>query len=157
MRLLFGHDAAVGEWVASRIPHVGSSANLGPFVAIGVCSDKLEAGVVFHNYVQSYGNIEVTCAADSSRWLTSRLATGIMHYPFYQLGCQRVTALTPRKARPARQFLEKFGFRQEGVVRRGFGSDDMFVYGLLRSEWENARINRGRVGGKENASGSAAG
>ena len=60
-------------------------------------------------------------------------------YPFDQLACHRLTAITPKKARAARRFLDHFGFKREGVVRRAFGEDDAIVSGLLKAEWERSR------------------
>ena len=63
----------------------------------------------------------------------------IYDYPFDQLGCGRLTAVTPRRARAARRFLDAFGFKREGLVRQGFGDDDAVISGLLKREWEASR------------------
>lgn len=119
----------------------------GPCEAIGVVdgADNLVGGVVFNNYQPHNRNIEASFAATRADWLTPRLLTGILAYPFYQLGCQRITSLTPKKNRRARQFLEKFGFKLEGNVRRGYGDDDCIISGLLESEWRCHRFNRSRI------------
>ncbi|HXQ10980.1 MAG TPA: GNAT family protein [Caulobacteraceae bacterium] len=78
-------------------------------------------------------------ASETPRWLTRNLIRQILSYPFDQLGCQRITAITPKKARAARAFLDHFGFKREGVVRRGFGSDDAIISGLLKREWMRSR------------------
>lgn len=149
-----GQDADVARWVADRIPHMGPAGSFGACAAIGVVSEAGEplAGVVFNNWLPDWGNIEASFASVSSRWLTKSLIRGIMHYPFGQLGCQRVTALTPRLARPARRFLDTFGFKREGLIRKGFGSDDMVVSGLLKDEWLNSRWMRQR--GQEHTTGT---
>ena len=36
-------------------------------------------------------------------------------------------SLTPKRAKEARRFIDVFGFKREGVVRRGFGDDDAIV------------------------------
>ncbi len=140
MKLLLGHDEAVAAWVASRIPGV---SDFGPAAAIGVIDSAgtLVGGVVFHEYQPQWKNISVSFAADRPDWLTPKLVRGIMRYPFDQLECGRITCATPKKNRRARQFLEKFGFRIEGNVRRGFGDDDMIISGLLRNEWEENRFS----------------
>lgn len=141
MRLALGFDEDVARYVASRIPGV---TDFGPCSAIGVIDshDRVAGGVVFHDYQPQFGNIQVSFASERSDWLTPKLLRGIMNYAFGQLACVRITCLTPKKNREARQFLQKFGFQVEGKVRKGFGEDDCIISGLLRSEWENHRFNR---------------
>ncbi len=106
--------------------------------------DNLIGGVVFNAYQPQYRNIEVSFASIRSNWLTPNLVTGILSYAFDQLGCNRITSLTPKKLRKARQFLQKFGFKHEGTVRRGYGDDDTIISGLLASEWSQHRFNVSR-------------
>lgn len=137
----------VGSFVAQRIPHVMLSSAFGAYSAVGVVdeTDRLVGGVVFTNYQPDCKSIELSAAADDHRWLTRPVIGEILSYPFHQLGCQRLTAVTPRKAASARRFLEKFGFRREGLVRLGFGSDDAIITGLLRKEWDRSPLNLERV------------
>jgi len=146
MRLVLGQDRDVAAWVAARIAHMGASADFGPCAAIGIADEAGRAlgGVVFSNFQPGFRSIEVSFAAETSRWLTRPLICGILSYPFVQLDCQRVTAVTPRGARKARSFLDRFGFKREGVVRRGFGTDDAIISGLLRTEWLASRWSRSR-------------
>jgi RimJ/RimL family protein N-acetyltransferase len=136
----------VADWVGRRIAHVGTGEAFGPCAAIGVEAEdgRPLGGVVFSNWQPACRSIEASFAADGPRWLTRRLIGQILSYPFGQLDCQRITALTPRRATAARRFLEAFGFRREGLVRKGFGDDDAVVSGLLRREWETSRwVRRG--------------
>jgi RimJ/RimL family protein N-acetyltransferase len=57
-----------------------------------------------------------------------------MRYPFIQLGCNRITAITKAKNQPARAFLCRLGFHLEGVHPGVFLDDDAISYGLLRSD-----------------------
>jgi RimJ/RimL family protein N-acetyltransferase len=146
MRLVFGHDALVAGWAANRIPHVETADNFGPMTAIGVPDDdgKLGAAAVYHGYQERFRGIEISFACDHPRYLSRTIISGLLRYPLAQLSCQRVTAATPRKATSTRQFLEKLGFRREGVMRRGFGNDDAVVYGLLAKEWARSPFNLDR-------------
>lgn len=141
MRLVLGRDAMVATWVAHHIAHVGDVDGFGPCAAIGVESDDGQplGGVVYSQYQPAFRSIEISCAATSRRWLTRPLVRGIMSYPFDQLHCQRVTAITPRRNKPSRSFLETFGFKREGLIRKGFGDDDAVIYGLLEKEWRASR------------------
>lgn len=134
MKLVLGKDDLVGAFVAAQIPWV---EDFGPCAALGVeANDGTPVGgVVFFNYNPHYSSIEIAGAALRRKWLTLKLINEIMAYPFDQLKVGRITALTPRKATSARRFLEQFGFKREGLARRGFGTDDAVLYGLLASEW----------------------
>jgi len=145
LRLVSGpFSPLVAQWVADQIGH---GLDWGPCEAIGVVDkhDNLIGGVVFSNYRPDIGNIEASFAAIKANWLTPMLVTGIMQYAFGQLKCARITSLTPKRNRRARQFLQKFGFKQEGCVRLGFGDDDSIISGLLASEWAKHRFNRERA------------
>jgi RimJ/RimL family protein N-acetyltransferase len=136
MRFHFGDSQVISEWVAAHIPHVDGFEGA---ATIGILDDDgVPLGaVVYHEY---RGNdIQLSCAADSPRWLNRKALATIFRYPFVQLKCSRVTAMTPSKNTNTRQFLERVGFKQEGIMRQGFVSDDCVVYGMLRSEckWIN--------------------
>lgn len=137
MRLLFGSDQLVAQWVAQQIPHMAACPQFPPCVATGVVDSQYNpvAGVVFYNHQPLFRTIEIACAANTHRWLTRSLIRGIMAYPFDQMKVRRVTALTARDNVDTRRFLEKFGFKLEGTARMGFGDQDAMLYGLLDTEW----------------------
>jgi len=131
VKLHLGHDEIVSKWVAQRIPHVSEFENM---KTIGVMSDDdVPIGaVVYHEF---RGNdIQMSCAAESKRWLSKGVLAALFDYPFNYLKCIRVTAMTPSRNIGTRSFLEKVGFIQEGIMRKGFIDDDCVVYGMLRNE-----------------------
>lgn len=142
MRLVTGLSDVVGKWVAARIPYVGKPEEFGPFEAMGVVDSggRPVAGIVWHGWKPDYGNIELSAAADSPRWLSHRLLAEIFAYPFLFLRCRRVTTLTPSRNARALAVDRKLGFVEEGRVRLGFGDDDMVIMGLLREEWLAGRF-----------------
>lgn len=137
MHLICGHDAAVAEWVRKRIPHM-SGGDFGPLVAIGVVDDddRPVAGAVFHGYntLPGGGDIQMSMAAESARWAVKGIIRGLLHYPFVQAGCHRVTTITPFRNARALKINAGLGFEQEGRVRRGFGDDDAIIMGLMRED-----------------------
>lgn len=148
MNLVFGQDAEVAAWVAGQIPHMHS---FGACSAIGFRSDdgQIAGGIVFHNYLPDYGNIEVSFAVANPYSLNRHLLSALLRYPFTQLGVQRVTAITPSDERTSVwRFLTQFGFQKEGRVRRGLGTGDAIIWGLLASEWATSRFNVDRVAKK---------
>lgn len=135
MRLFIAHDDIgheyIAKWVSDRIPHVESFANMKTIGVMDRIGNPLGA-VVYHEYRDN--DIQMSCAADSARWLTRNILGKIFEYPFKQLECVRVTALAPFRNSHTRAFLEKIGFQQEGIMRRGFKDDDCVIYGMLREE-----------------------
>lgn len=151
MKLLYGHSDEVAAWVGWRIPYVAkrltrdpAAPPFGPCQAIGVlnAANELVAGVVYHSYDQDCPSVEMSFAADTPKWLTRSLIHELMSYPFGTMGCKRVTGCTPKRAKAAREFLDAFGFKREGVVRQGFSDDDAIISGLLAREWAASRFNR---------------
>lgn len=149
MKLLIGHSDLVAEWAKRRIPHMRNTNGFGPCEAFGVIGGEdgaeLLGAVIYHNYCPWYRSIEWSAAAKTPNWLTRDIINDIVAYAFDKLGCVRITAAIPKKAIRVREFHRRFGFKQEGLVRRGFGNDDATVYGLLRSDWAKSPFNLSRV------------
>jgi alkanesulfonate monooxygenase SsuD/methylene tetrahydromethanopterin reductase-like flavin-dependent oxidoreductase (luciferase family) len=56
-------------------------------------------------------------------------------YPFDQLGVKRVQATIAKGNKAARKFVERLGFRYEGLARFGFSATQhAAVYSMLREE-----------------------
>ncbi len=146
MNLLFGYDAMVAHWAAQRIPHVGTGPEFGPCAALGVVDDQgnIGAACVYHGFQPKFGGMEISFALEHPRFLSRSIISGLLSYPFAQVACVRVTACTPLKATSTRTFLETLGFKREGVVRRGFRTDDAVIYGLLAKEWARSPFNLNR-------------
>lgn len=145
IRPLYGEDAAVARWVGDRLDIV----DFGPCAAIGFMrNDELIAGVVYNNWhhPSDPGLIEASIASTTPRWCNRATLAVIFGYPFNQLGCRRLTATTEAKNQPVRAFLCHLGFREEGVIRQGFPTDDAVVYGMLRGEWPWQARERGCAG-----------
>lgn len=135
MRLIFGQDQLVSEWVGARL----GETICPPYTAIGATKDGQElcAGAVFNNYNGS--NIEITLYAPHC--MTRGGIRAIHDYLFRQISANRVTAHARRSNKRARKNLERFGFQFEGVQKRFYGpakADDAFLYALFpeqASKW----------------------
>lgn len=107
--------------------------DFGPAAAIGVWRrDKIVAVAVFNNY--RWPNIEISFARTDPYWATREAIAAILRFPFVQLQCKRLTAITKAQNKPARAFLERLGFRQEGIHPDTFADDDAVTYGLLAAD-----------------------
>lgn len=146
VRLLFGADAYVADWVAARIPWLGDYWDGGECKAIGVMTlaGEMAGGVVYHSYNPRFRSMEWSAAAARRDWLTPFVINAMFRYPFVQHECRRLTAIVPasrESAKPARILHRRLGFKREGTARKAFGSDDAAIYGMIDSEWRNSRFN----------------
>jgi RimJ/RimL family protein N-acetyltransferase len=135
--LLYGHDRELCLWAGQQLGLVGAIKTSAAPVAIGVAlHGQIVAAAVFHDYRPP--SIEVTFVTTTPRWASRSNIKAILHYPFCQLGCKRVTAVTAEHNRPARAFLERLGFSQEGVHPDVYDDSASagISYGLLRRDAE---------------------
>lgn len=134
MRIIVS-DKRLAQWAADRMPHVGDDGFSGHFEALGVFDGaSILAVMVLHDYIPAYSNAQISMAADTAGWATKDMIRQLMAYPFHQLGLNRVTTMTPARNERALRFNRGIGFKQEGVIRSGFGNDDCVIMGLLKSE-----------------------
>ena len=132
--LIYGHDRELSLWAGNHLGFGGPIRGYDP-IAIGVARNgKVVAVALFANHQGP--NIEVTFVTSTPRWASREMIKGILSYPFAQLGCKRVTAVTEECNDLARAFLERLGFRQEGIHPDAFPSGQGISYGLLRQDAE---------------------
>lgn len=135
LRIVGGERERVGLWMLDRIPDVMELP--GGFEAIGVArGGQLVGGCLYSNYTpyRDGGVIQIWAAGEGA-WLSRRVIRVMFDYPFNQLRCNRLTALTAKSNKPSRKLLEGLGFKLEGIARQGFGPrSHACIYGLLRSE-----------------------
>lgn len=127
--LLFNCDQALAKWAGDRL----GMEIAGPNTSIGVVhKGQIVAAAVFNNF--RLPNIEVTFVTSSPRWASKGAVRAILRYPFLQLGCKRVTAITEAKNHPAREFLCRLGFKEEGIHPDALPTGDAITHGLLRKD-----------------------
>lgn len=146
-RGVFGRDAELVLWACDRIGYIKPerfwlNGSL-QASAIGIVDGegRLGAAAIYSGYDGDFGDIEISFAMEPGFYLSRAAISTLLRYPFKQLNCIRVTAATPQRATSTRQFLEKLGFKREGVLRRRFGKDHAVVYGLLAKEWARSKFN----------------
>jgi hypothetical protein len=133
--LLYGHDRELALWAGQHLGYDGPIGLPQNPVAIGVARNgSIIAAAIFYDYRLT--SIEVTFVTTTPRWASRENIRAILAYPFTQLGCKRLTAITEEMNREAREFLERLGFRQEGIHPDGFVSGSGISYGLLRRDAE---------------------
>lgn len=130
--LLYGHNRELALWAGRHLGFDGPIRSTEP-TAIGVIrGGKIVAAAVFYNAGPT--SIEITFVTSTPRWASREAIKAILHYPFVQLDRKRLNAITEACNADARAFLERLGFRQEGVHPDGFPSGDGISYGLLRAD-----------------------
>lgn len=134
-------DKQITRWVIDRTPYPqrkGFDAVPDyPMRGIGYAeNEKIVAGFIFMNHSIWNKTIEVGVALEADGAILRPILRHAMIYPFIQLGCQRVTAFIPKRAIKSRKLVETIGFKEEGNIRLGFGTDHCIVYGLLKKEAE---------------------
>lgn len=131
--VLYGADFAVAAWVQDRIP---GCTGFGPCSALGIVRDgALVGGVVFSGWHPGARDVEVSGAVAPGFRVGPAGMRRCLRYAFVQLGCVRITARTAKRNREARAFLDRLGFRIEGVRRAAHdGRQDQILYGLLARE-----------------------
>lgn len=139
---IVGRDELLLPWAAGRIAHIQTPDAFGEAVSMGVMTgdqpdDRLLAVVVFHMFTPAYQSCMISVAATSPRWCSRATVRGILSVPFYQYGCNRVWTATPHTSERVIRLNKKLGFKQEGVLREGFGPKVHAVCcGMLRREFE---------------------
>lgn len=131
MTLILGRDRAIAEWVRQQLAPVID--DWGPMAAIGIArGPEIIAGIVYNNY--RWPSIEASIAATSPSWCSRRMLAAIFAFPFRQLGCRRLGASTEVTNQPARAFLCRLGFREEGLLRCALPHGDAVLYGMTAAE-----------------------
>ena len=127
----FTQDPKIQEWVRKELyPDID---DFGESTTIAIEFDKKPiAAVVFNNF---YGrDIQATIATIDPRWATRKVLWHIFAYPFLQLGCRRISAMTRSKNLKAQSFLERLGFKREGELRQWYEHENAIVYGMTYQE-----------------------
>jgi len=132
--LLYGADKDVREWVSMQLfGEIDAFSDID--MAIGIVKDnKLIAGVVYNNYVPNI-SIEMSISSIDKCWATRYNLRALFKYPFTQLGLRRVTALSSANKGDIMNFLERLGFKQEGIHREAhYDGSDTVSFGMLRND-----------------------
>ena len=130
VKLLYGADNAVMQWHLQQ-----TQQNVSPdsYSAIGVTlRDKLIASVIYTRY--RWPDIEIGIHSVDKRWCNRRTLRYIFGYPFIQLKCKRVTAVTDPAVPAVCIFLKRIGFVEEGRLRDVYPTGDGLILGILRGE-----------------------
>lgn len=142
MRLVFGIDQVVADFVAQVFPVALQRGGFNAYAAIGMADDqdRLCGGIVVTEFKGHDANLSIYGARPD--FLRPEMIRGLCRWAFVEQGLKRVTAEMAKKNRHARRFVDHAGFVLEGTKRHGWhgGNDDMCIYGMTadRCRWLEA-------------------
>ena len=135
-RIIYDQRDRAKEW--ARIHFPATYPETDKFVAlIHEWGGEIRAAVFYTDFYPANSIDLHVAAVAGKKWLTSAFLTATFEYPFGQLGLRRVTGRIASSNKRARNFVERIGFTQEGIVREGWPTgdgDDLIIYGMLRRE-----------------------
>jgi hypothetical protein len=137
VRIVYGTDPAVAEWVAARAPLERPDFGKYATIAILDSQDRLAGGIVLSDYKPNYGTIQLAGASDS--WVVAgpQTAREILAFTFEKLGVRKIWTQSGLSNTRALRLLKAYGFRQEGILAEHYGPREHCVLmRLLRREWE---------------------
>lgn len=132
--------------VADRI-WPGQGKDFGNCRAIAVMrGDELAAGLIYHNYDEAAGVIEISAASWIKGWLT-RSVLGVMYsYPFEDCGCQAVVQRVPDEDLAQHRMLKAYGFERYRIPRLRGRDKAENVFILTDEAWRANSFNRKHEG-----------
>lgn len=129
--------------VADRI-WPGKGMSFGPCRAIAVVeNDQLAAGIIYHNYEEDAGVVEISAAAWSKHWLTRSVLKAMYDYPFESVGCQAVVQRSPDRDTAMHRMLTAYGHERYRIPRLRGPNEAENIFVLTREAWSGSKFNRG--------------
>lgn len=137
MNIIWGHTEAVVKFVSDII--WGDDRGFGgEHTAAGIIDNNgcLVGGVVYHNYNPWAGTIELSAASITAKWLTRKIITKLLSYPFIACGCQMLIGQTEASNRRDRRMMCGIGFSEQRVGRLFGRNSDGILQTLTDDEWK---------------------
>ena len=127
-QLIFDRDEELAQWAEINYPDAAPLCR--PLSAIGMAdkAGNIIGVAIYHNY--RHNDIEITFVTSTRRWATKGTVRALLHYPFEQLGVQRMTAITNKSNKKARKLLSGLGFLLEGTHPYAAKGKTACTYGL---------------------------
>lgn len=143
MNIVWGSEPELNrclwEWACFRI--FGHLDGFGPCTTMGVFKGpKLQAVMVYHNWDEKTGVIEISGAAETSRWLTKPVLFEMHSYVFDQLGCQLIFQRNSERnvaanGRGLQRMLKSYGYTQTRIPRLYGRKEDGIIHCLTDDAW----------------------
>jgi RimJ/RimL family protein N-acetyltransferase len=126
-RVVFDEPDRVAAFVADII-----GCEFHAYTALGLEKrGELVAGVVYDKYSGTDVSMHVA-AVPGSRWMTRGFLASAFQYPFWQLGCKRVSATVESTNEAALKLNRHLGFQYEAVLRDAVPGGDVILMVLWK-------------------------
>lgn len=134
----------VASMVSQQI--FGESAGFERYSTMGIVrGERLIGGVVFHDWQEKYGTVQISAAGMHGRWLTRPVINAVFHFVFDLLGAKVANANSPADNPPS-VTMNRGIFANEAVVQHMFGPGvSGHVFTMTEIEWRNSRLYKGDV------------
>lgn len=120
---------SVATWVANM-------AEADPRLTVGAVGwtrdDEITCGAFYETYTRR--SITATIAVAPGAVMPKEFLRAIFHYPFVQLGCEKIVALIAENNWKSQNLVEKMGFVREAVVADYYPEGDLFIYSMMKSQ-----------------------
>lgn len=141
MKVLAGppeFEQTVADYVLEQFPDLAElypGARIKPFRAVAF----VDAGGVMHGglVMTDYRGFDahLSIYLDGKRFIGKQSLTDLMRWTFDRLGLRRVTCFIRPDNTVSRRFVERIGFKREGVLRKGYdGTHDALIFGMTRED-----------------------
>lgn len=116
--------------IQEQLPNVYGIERHTMIAVVDSCGE-VKALVLYGDFTPE--NLQMHIASRSPEWCKRGVLRGLFSYPFEQLRVGRVTAIISKSNKHARRFVERIGFRLEGVHPRMMpGGAASCSYGLIK-------------------------
>lgn len=134
-------NRAVGDFVSTGI--WGDPGKITDYCSLAVFEGgKLVAGVLYYDFDEAAGIVQMSAYSASKRWLTRPVLKAIFELPFGSLGCQMVVLRVSERNTVMLRIARSIGF-SEFFVPRLLGRDEgEFVFTLTDDQWRASKYNR---------------
>jgi RimJ/RimL family protein N-acetyltransferase len=100
---------------------------------------KLFGGCVYREFTRA--SISVHIAGFTKHWASRDLLWVGFHYPFIQLGVQKLFATIPDYNTDSLEIAKKMGFKYETRISEVFVDGDMLIYSMKRDDCRYLELN----------------
>lgn len=129
--------------VASFVGSLVDAADFGEHRALGFHEHgKLIAGIVFHNWSEEHGTIEVSAGATSPKWATRHNLNVAFGYAFDDCDCQLVIARIHEDNKRARRLWRAFGSQEYIIPRLRGRTASEAIQTLSKEDWATSKFAR---------------
>lgn len=127
-------DQSVADWLLENFPELKKYGRFKPNKSLALLgkNGEMSGGIIMTHY--SGFDAELSIFAPGVRWTRGALAD-LFSCVFDTMELKRITVRVSIKNKQSRRFVERLGFKCEGVIRKGYdGKHNLAIYGMLRED-----------------------